>query len=699
MKSFKFIDLFSGIGGFRLALEDIGGECVYSIEIDDHAKSMYEKNFSPVDYNDITRINPELIPDFDLLCGGFPCQAFSQAGKQEGFKDQTRGTLFFDICRILEIKKPKYFILENVKNLVTHDKGNTMFVILKSLSELGYAVSYEVLNARNFGLPQNRERTIIIGSLDGKVFNFKKLNLTKIYSMRGFLDKDVNFEYMNPEEYTLIEDPKKQSKSGLKFVGYRNKKMRSIGVRPNTEHLSRVHKQPNRIYSIDGTHPTLSAQEKSGRYFILDDNGVRKLTINECYRFMGFPENFKKIGTDSQLYERIGNSIAVPMVREIGKEMINQFCNDRNELTVEEFLEDIYQKGSTSKLDDVHIDDIDLENLKVIVEKAETNKGVYSVLLTSLVYKSLNPQQDVRYHQANMEGGYSGRSFDTKYITPFLKSKKISWHMKESGWLTRSLEQNLPYDLDYPGKINNKQVKKSFLTILDRVETEKVNVYNMLLVFMILTINQQEKNAIEIINPIERESVYQINQIIELLNKHFYYPNTGRGTSILPVIALHSIYQCITKELKRYNGKYLMELNSHTSSDQSSGDAGDIVIRNEDDDSLYEVVEVKFDIPIDKIMIEDAYNKIKTTSMQRYYILSTSPIDKKKSDDMYKLIEKIKDEHGCQVIINGIFPTLKYYLRLISNTDDFINNYIELLESDPEINYQQKIAWNNIVNL
>lgn len=323
-KKFTFIDLFAGIGGFRLGLESIGGQCVFSSEIDSHACQMYKENFGDDPFCDVTELNSDIIPDFDILCAGFPCQAFSICGKQEGFKDKIRGTLFFDICRVLESKQPKAFILENVANLEKHDKGNTLLIMLNALYNLGYKVNYKVLNARNFGVPQNRERIIIVGNKVGINFNFDKIKFNTIETMKPFLDKNGTFEYLDEGTYTIIDNYKKQPKSGLIFIGYRNKKIRKVGVRPNTEHLSRVHKQPNRIYSIDGIHPTIASQEQSGRYWIYDGDRVRKLTINECFKFMGFPEDFKFIGINSKLYERIGNSICVGMVRAISIEVYEQ---------------------------------------------------------------------------------------------------------------------------------------------------------------------------------------------------------------------------------------------------------------------------------------------------------------------------------------------------------------------------------------
>ena len=326
----RFIDLFAGIGGFRIAFERANCKCVFSSEIDEHACKMYMANFGDDPYCDITKLNPVNLPDFDILCAGFPCQAFSICGKQKGFADKTRGTLFFDICRILKEKKPKAFILENVFNLEKHDKGRTLSIMLESLKSLGYTVVYKVLNARNFGVPQNRERIIFVGSSENKVFDFNNLKTNTIDSMKPFLDKSGDFEILSPDTYTLLppEYIKRQEKSGLIFCGYRNKRIRNAGVRPGTEYLSRVHKQPNRIYDAEGVHPTLASQESSGRYFIKTDNIVRKLTMSECYRFMGFPDDFTKIGSTVQLYARVGNSVCVNMIESIAKEMIRQFFEE-----------------------------------------------------------------------------------------------------------------------------------------------------------------------------------------------------------------------------------------------------------------------------------------------------------------------------------------------------------------------------------
>ena len=315
----RFIDLFAGIGGFRIAFEQEGYTCVFSSEIDAACQQTYFDNFHETPYGDITKVQVNDLPDFDVLLGGFPCQPFSISGKKKGFVD-TRGTLFFDICRIIKAKAPETVVLENVQHIVHHDSGKTLKVILDSLKKLGYKVDYEILNAKDYGVPQHRERIFIIGSKLG-YFNFKSLKRKPTPTLKSVLDKHGDFEYLKKEEYTLIDKPIVQPKSGLIFVGYRNKNTWKVGVRPNTEHLSRVHRQPNRIYSIEGVHPTLPSQETSGRFFIYDPrkSSVRKLTINECYRLMGFPDTFIKNQVPGTCYLQIGNSVCVPLCAEIAR--------------------------------------------------------------------------------------------------------------------------------------------------------------------------------------------------------------------------------------------------------------------------------------------------------------------------------------------------------------------------------------------
>ena len=324
--TFTFIDLFAGIGGFRIPLQELGGKCIFTSEFNPHAQRAYEKNFGEVPFGDITKLNLNIVPQHDVLCAGFPCQPFSISGKMKGFED-TRGTLIYYVFQLIEQRQPSVVFLENVKHLVHHDGGRTLQTIVQHLEELGYRVSQKVLNASDFGVPQNRERIILIGHRE-RQFNFNQVQKFSRCVLKDVLDTNADFEYLD-EPYTILDRQTTQD-SGLIFSGYRNKTIRKAGVRPGTEHLSRVHKQPNRIYSSEGTHPALPSQESSGRFWIYHEGRVRKLTINECYRIMGFPDEFILTGAKSELYRQIGNSVCIPMIREIGRQLIAQLLtNDR----------------------------------------------------------------------------------------------------------------------------------------------------------------------------------------------------------------------------------------------------------------------------------------------------------------------------------------------------------------------------------
>lgn len=327
MNNFKFIDLFAGLGGFRLALEALGGKCVFSSEINPHACEIYEANFGDNPFQDITQLNPQNMPDFQVLCAGFPCQAFSIAGKKMGFED-TRGTLFFDLCRIIEHKKPSVILLENVKNIVQHDNGKTFKLIISSLENLGYNVSFKLLNAKDFSIPQNRERIIIVG-INNKISKQSFVFDLAPYPVKKLSDIcEKNHTILDENEYFIIDTKyQKLQKSGLIFSGYRDKKIRKVGINPDTLYLSRVHKQPNRIYHINGVHPTLSSQESSGRYFVYDGEKVFKLNLLECFRLMGFLDNYIKIGSQTNLYNRIGNSVCIPMIKEVMQCVLKQIFN------------------------------------------------------------------------------------------------------------------------------------------------------------------------------------------------------------------------------------------------------------------------------------------------------------------------------------------------------------------------------------
>ena len=314
----RAIDLFAGIGGMRIAAERVGFQTVFSSEIEPAARNLYELNFGEAPSGDITAQNASEIPDHELLLAGFPCQPFSKSGVGKGFAD-TRGTLFFEIARILEAKRPAAAILENVKGLIGHDSGRTLRKVLTTLAELGYQTSLSVLNAKDFGLPQNRER-VVIAAVRGE-FEAPDLtpNLPRFKPrLRHFLGSCELEDYLDPGDFTMLPtEMQVEQASGLIFAGYLNKPIRKNGARPNTSHLSRVHRQHNRIYSVDGVSPTLSSQESSGRNYLLDDYGVRRLKVDEAFRIMGFPESFKKNASPTALRRAIGNSVAVPVIEAV----------------------------------------------------------------------------------------------------------------------------------------------------------------------------------------------------------------------------------------------------------------------------------------------------------------------------------------------------------------------------------------------
>lgn len=419
---FTFIVLFAGIGGFRIALQNQGGRCVYSSEWDVQAQKTYLANFGEMPFGDITCASTKaFIPDrFDVLCAGFPCQPFSISGRQKGFED-TRGTLFFDICQILDEKRPPVVFLENVKHLMYHDGGKTLNTILEKLSGLGYKVSWRILNGADYGVPQNRERIIIIGSRD-KLFDFGSLRAMPRRPLKDFLDKSGDFEYLDPSEYTLLEQ---------------------------------MHQQPR----------------------------------------------------------------------------------------------------------------------------------------------------------------------------------------------------------------------------------------------LMLLIKQRENSKIELAKP----HSLSISDIIQVLELHFNYRYSCQGASRLPVLAIYAAYQCMVREIFRFRDKVLCPLEAHTSADSQSGQIGDIQV-NHGDGSAFEGVEVKHQIPIDVETVRHAYSKFMVYRTDRYYLLTTADMDAADWESINREIRQIRRNHGCQVIVNGVYSSLRYYLRMLDDTALFIEYYVSLLERDKSIKYPHLVAWNEIIS-
>ena len=297
---FTFIDLFAGIGGFRMAFQNLGGECVFSSEWDEQARKTYYANYGDVPFGDITKesVKNKIPQGFDILCAGFPCQAFSIIGKQKGFAD-TRGTMFFEIQKILQRHRPKAIFMENVKQLVTHDKGKTFKVILGILADLGYYVKWKVLNALDFGVPQKRERVIIVGFLDKKKtdlfsFDFEK----KPYSLSDILQRDDEVDESLFVSDRILQKRKDSTKD--KNVFY-----------PSIWHENKA----GNISVLDYA----CALRTGASYNYLLVNGYRRPSSRELLRLQGFPEDFRIVVSHQEIRRQTGNSVAVPMMTEVAK--------------------------------------------------------------------------------------------------------------------------------------------------------------------------------------------------------------------------------------------------------------------------------------------------------------------------------------------------------------------------------------------
>lgn len=386
----KFLDLFAGIGGFRLGMESSGHECVGFCEIDKFARKSYKAihdTEGEVELHDITTVTDEFIRGIgsvDVICGGFPCQAFSIAGNRRGFED-TRGTLFFEIARFASILRPRYLFLENVKGLLNHDRGTTFATILRTLDELGYDVEWQVLNSKNFGVPQNRERVFVIGHLRGEctrrifplsstskqVDKHQKLSTntltTRYPNSQGVGSYIIESESqrvssigninpsgrgMNGEVYqadglapTLTTNKGEGQKIAIPVLTPDRPEKRQNGRRFKEDgepmftltsqdrhgivvagKLPGNHDQNSRVYDTDGLAPTLSTMQGGGQEpKIMQNFRIRKLTPRECWRLQGFPDwafdKAQEVNSNSQLYKQAGNSVTVNVIAEIAKRL------------------------------------------------------------------------------------------------------------------------------------------------------------------------------------------------------------------------------------------------------------------------------------------------------------------------------------------------------------------------------------------
>ena len=313
LKGYKFLDLFCGIGGFNIALSSFGAECVFASDIDEQAKKVYENNFKIKVSGDITKINPQDIPQHDIICAGFPCQTFSISGKKNGFRDEKgRGELYKCVVKIAQFHKPKFILLENVKNLETHDNGNTLKTIIDAFNKIGYNTFYKVLNSSDYGIPQARKRIYILcirTDLDIKKFDFPEPTKTKI-SLKHLLETNIDRSSLEIKRKDVYLDNKNVSPDN------------------NLIRIGRIAlgRQGERIYSIEGHSITLSSQGggiggKTGMYLI--DGKICKLTGRECARLMGFPDNYKIADTNNLCYCQFGNSVVVDVLQHIILKLIS----------------------------------------------------------------------------------------------------------------------------------------------------------------------------------------------------------------------------------------------------------------------------------------------------------------------------------------------------------------------------------------
>lgn len=297
----KFIDLFAGIGGLRIPFDELGGECVFSSEWDANAQLTYEANYGHKPAGDITQIDPKSIPDHDLLLAGFPCQAFSIAGKMLGFQE-TRGTLFFNIASILKEKKPKAFLLENVKQLKTHDQGKTYETIERTLISLGYRVHTKILNALDYGLPQIRKRTIIVG-----------------------FREDVEFSFPDPigapPSLSTILDPQADLDPKLKASQYIiDKRIERIGKQGTTAFYPSIWHE-NKSGNISILPHSVALRTSASHNYILV-NGIRLPSSRELMRLQGFPESMKIVVSAREIRRQTGNAVPVPLIRAVAQNIM-----------------------------------------------------------------------------------------------------------------------------------------------------------------------------------------------------------------------------------------------------------------------------------------------------------------------------------------------------------------------------------------
>jgi DNA (cytosine-5)-methyltransferase 1 len=344
-------------------------------------------------------------------------------------------------------------------------------------------------------------------------------------------------------------------------------------------------------------------------------------------------------------------------------------------------LENFYKNCSDIEIENLNVK----KNMEYLKGKISSNKGVFTVIVTLALYKFLYPKQDIRLHKIEFKNGFSGRSFDTKYVTPTLKKLGLI-SMAESGWLTRSLEQPYPYNKDYKGKITPKELLSAFLEIVDYIQISKYNAKNILFKILFFAKKYKTDNEVELKSLLKKD--IQIQKTVDILKNHFEFKYETHGGSKLPVLAFYSYYTLLVQQLKKYNDCYIPTLNSHTASDKSSKSAGDIqIIKN---NQIIEAIEVKLNKQIDTHLINLVYDKIRKFNINRYYIFTAFYMSEDLKNDLFIKTNLIYEKHGCQIIFDNIYETLLRDLRNLESIDDFFTNYLNLVEIDKEIQLVHK---------
>ena len=465
LEGITFIDLFSGIGGFRLALSSFGAKCVFSVDNDKNASKTYDLNFNDNSFGDITKIDSSEIPSHDILCSGFPCQAFSISGKQLGFED-TRGTLFFDVLRIAEYHKPKILFLENVSNLKRHDNGRTYRIIKKSLHDLGYNVYSEILNSSNYGIPQSRKRIYFVcirKDIDNKNFKFPQPFHKKITVKNILIEDEKCKDLILKKKYELNEEKIK------KYSKQMNKPLR-IGT---------VNKggQGDRIYSINGHSITLSATgggngAKTGLYYI--NNQVRKLHPRETARLMGFPEEYEINKSTFQAHKQFGNSVVVNVLQYIVEEIIKDgsVFNDEkkgSQIAKNGFKneKDVAHKFNNWKLDKdaqkwLKIMEYDLNDIEYVI--AKILYGYKTDVQITIKLKSLIDAQNIQVKLISNPQGFN--QIDKRWVSRYSEM----WNMPKD---VKKLLKYFTGELE-PYKKDVKDSRRMFITEFTKEEQNKL---------------------------------------------------------------------------------------------------------------------------------------------------------------------------------------------------------------------------------